>query len=1058
MATERRYLWAKIVRLSKALELPYVHKWPYGTVDQYNRDITRLERVARRRREIQEEKKAFEREQKAEIIIMEDLFINPRTVRMKFRTIGLQEVIDFTRDLPSLPKDYFILIHVGASTYTLTASTLRDIRGILDIVDYKEASSSDADIVAESIRHPQSIDLEFSKRRGKRTRRTPAFFKYTSLLTELDLTRYGIYCNEDKENYQSNCVAQALGLDKDIKCKLAIASYLNQMEIPTSKFSNICEELNISINLQIYDEKTKKFTCRCFGSKSSDVENHKLALIDGHAFKVEKTNITRYALENYFELNHLPNFMNIINDKHHKKKDKFIMSHNVIAYMFENKSKYLKPIMFGSKIIESSYYAKAHDYEELDYDSSCVKERIYKEAKTLFNGEYSTIVFDSETSTMSEQTDDRDHKAYLICSYDGKKKRAFYGRNCGEAFLKSITSKNTLCIAHNLRYDLSFVFSSIKIVGEVIASGSSYKSVSAVYYNQDTKFTHHIVFKDSYAMISEPLRNFPDMFGLKNIRKEVMPYSAYSHEYTEDNILSMPIEHALSKLDTEEERTQFVENIDFWECRLSSDTFDHIKYSKIYCDYDCEILYKGYMQFRKWIQDIANIDICDMVSLPQVVYNFGTAFGCFEGCYSLSGVPRDFIQKCVVGGRCMTRDNKKWHVMEELDDLDGVSLYPSAIAKLPGFLKGTPIAFDNFGQNSKNIWTMKDLMEMDEFFIECTYTIGKKRHFPLNSIKNDDGIRTWSNKNGKSYLSKTACEDLIKFQNATITPIKGYYFTSGFNTKSIEFIIMLFNERIKMKKAKNQIQAVYKLLMNSFYGRMIQKPITKKEVYKYGDYKKYLWYNYYKIDSFIRIDDNITKFKEVAPINKFFSMPHIGVQILSMSKRIMNEPMALAEDMKIKIYYQDTDSMHIQANRIQDLAKAFEEKYGRPLLGDALGEFNCDFSLKHLKPDDVPIISTESYFLGKKSYIDRLRYFKNGEKKEAFHARLKGIPEKSRASPVGDDSTDIMHMYKKMSEGTPMTFDLLLSVKFEATKFMTMRTPKEFIRTLAFPGKVSQGY
>jgi hypothetical protein len=43
---------------------------------------------------------------------------------------------------------------------------------------------------------------------------------------------------------------------------------------------------------------------------------------------------------------------------------------------------------------------------------------------------------------------------------------------------------------------------------------------------------------------------------------------------------------------------------------------------------------------------------------------------------------RDFIYQDVRGGRCMTRDNKSYHTVEELDDFDAVSLYPSAMSRL----------------------------------------------------------------------------------------------------------------------------------------------------------------------------------------------------------------------------------------------------------------------------------------------------------------------------------------------------------------------------------------
>ena len=64
-----------------------------------------------------------------------------------------------------------------------------------------------------------------------------------------------------------------------------------------------------------------------------------------------------------------------------------------------------------------------------------------------------------------------------------------------------------------------------------------------------------------------------------------------------------------------------------------------------------------------------------------------------------------------------------------------------------------------------------------------------------------------------------------------------------------------------------------------------------------------------------------------------------------MSKRIMNEVMCLAEDMKIKINYQDTDSMHIESDKIEGLAKQYFVRYGRELIGKSMGQFHSDFSL-----------------------------------------------------------------------------------------------------------------
>ena len=60
-----------------------------------------------------------------------------------------------------------------------------------------------------------------------------------------------------------------------------------------------------------------------------------------------------------------------------------------------------------------------------------------------------------------------------------------------------------------------------------------------------------------------------------------------------------------------------------------------------------------------------------------------------------------------------------------------------------------------------------------------------------------------------------------------------------------------------------------------------------------------------------------------------------------MSKRIMNEVMCLAEDNEIKVYYQDTDSMHLKERDIDTLAAKFKETYGRELIGKEMGQFQA---------------------------------------------------------------------------------------------------------------------
>ncbi|ELP90141.1 hypothetical protein EIN_405750 [Entamoeba invadens IP1] len=94
---------------------------------------------------------------------------------------------------------------------------------------------------------------------------------------------------------------------------------------------------------------------------------------------------------------------------------------------------------------------------------------------------------------------------------------------------------------------------------------------------------------------------------------------------------------------TEDQFELFNENIDKIEnCRIDEFHFDMKAYCVFYCNQDVRILKQDNLK-------------------------------------EYGGKVREFIQGAIYGERCMTRDNKKWHVTEELYDNDACSLYLSAI-------------------------------------------------------------------------------------------------------------------------------------------------------------------------------------------------------------------------------------------------------------------------------------------------------------------------------------------------------------------------------------------
>ena len=132
-------------------------------------------------------------------------------------------------------------------------------------------------------------------------------------------------------------------------------------------------------------------------------------------------------------------------------------------------------------------------------------------------------------------------------------------------------------------------------------------------------------------------------------------------------------------------------------------------------------------------------------------------------------------------------------------------------------------------------------------------------------------------------------------------------------------------------------------MLNSSYGKTCEGIHDKQyKMFSENDFKKYCFRNFNIIDSIEQIGDRyfITENQEVV---KEEAYTYIGSLILSMSKRIMNEVMCLAEDNKLNIMYQDTDSMHINLDDIPRLGQLFKEKYERNLIGSEQGQFHSDF-------------------------------------------------------------------------------------------------------------------
>ena len=673
---------------------------------------------------------------------------------------------------------------------------------------------------------------------------------------------------------------------------------------------------------------------------------------------------------------------------------------------------------------------------------------------------------------------------------DNEPIHSLWGNKCAKHFLKSLPD-NTLAIAHNLSYDISFLIDLLTCIysepiiknGRVLLLHGTYKHDCFTGKKWEVIY-YHLTFKDSYAIITKPLKLFPSMFQLESGPKEVFPYNYYNSTNTQSIYGS--INEALEFIPNQD-RDQFLTNLKELDCIYDDNKFNMRRYCEYYNERDVKILKDGFKTFQKLLLEQFNLDAYNFVSISSIANRY-MELNCYfknGNLYDLANTPRDFISRCVIGGRCMLSDNTKSINEEEpIVDFDAVSLYPSAIHRLY-LLEGMPQVLQPEQLNSN--YLLSHLFEDEQieptnerfisgFFIEAQIVyVGIKRHFPLivwnHDINGEPNHERSTNDTCIMYMDHITFQDLINFQHCIIQPIRGYYYKDKRDHSCRQVIQDLFNLRLKYKAENNPLQEIIKLMLNSIYGKTILKPIN--ETYKFipsYQVEDYIRRRYNYIKDIIGTDGKRRCIaREVKPYNKHFAFVSFGVNVLSMSKRIMNEVIYTLEDLGFIPRYTDTDSFFIEKRALPLLAEEFKKRYRRELIGKNLGQFHCD-TPSYGSTDEMPII-TRSIFDMKKCYCCQLL---NTSQEIAFVIRLKGvipdvIVDKANelfpndiqceyrdglvyALPSTSDNNEysIYHLYKSLYDGEIIEFDLATSKLkpcFEIDHFQ-VSTKTTFIRKI----------
>ena len=239
-------------------------------------------------------------------------------------------------------------------------------------------------------------------------------------------------------------------------------------------------------------------------------------------------------------------------------------------------------------------------------------------------------------------------------------------------------------------------------------------------FKQKINYKHKtIIFKDSWSLISMKLDDFAENFDLEKGQKEMFPYNYYTierlfgdpHRAIKDNI---GVISEAGKNEIKWDQKQFEENISKLKLYINkdgsfsetkTDYFNMIEYVKFYCNQDVNILAQGFDTFKKDCLEELDIDIDEVLTISSLAQKYfeKNLFYKIDDYYKYSGIVRAFIQKAVYGGRCMTRDNKKWKTYISLYDYDAVSLYPSAMNRLY-CVKGKPTVLKPYELNMKYLF------------------------------------------------------------------------------------------------------------------------------------------------------------------------------------------------------------------------------------------------------------------------------------------------------------------------------------------------------------------
>ena len=319
---------------------------------------------------------------------------------------------------------------------------------------------------------------------------------------------------------------------------------------------------------------------------------------------------------------------------------------------------------------------------------------------------------------------------------------------------------------------------------------------------------------------------------------------------------------------------------------------------------------------RRTVKELLHVNLDDYTSLPKMSYNAAQSFGCFNNVYAVSGIVQAFAKRCIHGGLIKTLHDGMFEV-DNVTCLDINSSYGTSMHKMQGIPQGKPKPF------------YKTIPEDACYaLIQCN----------ISNIKSDKLGRYTFIAEGINFIDSVLLEELKKYVDCTIEIINGYYYNEGFNNKINKFAEVLYQMR-----SINSLNKFGKNMLSCLYGKTLQSSAQYKIVIvPKSDINDFLADNGNYVFEIIKKPSDVYVVKLMRSINMNYNLPHFGVQVLSESRKRMNDIINYCNNNSISIYSIKTDSFVIDSSAVNK----FAQKY---MIGSDLGNFKVEYEAKHIK-------------------------------------------------------------------------------------------------------------